>query len=111
MKKVLNIKSNVQTPKYQQIVDEIIERIQQGVLKRGDQLPTINEITGQLNVARMTVIRAYEELRERGIIAPQHGKGYFITSTDVQAHALEHTAEVVDEVLLLVIGQWRQDQT
>jgi DNA-binding LacI/PurR family transcriptional regulator len=32
-----------------------------------------------------TVIRAYEELRERGIVASQHGKGYFITSTDVQA--------------------------
>ncbi len=85
MKKSLNIKPNAQTPKYQQIVDEIIERIQQGILKRGDQLPTINEITGQLKVARMTVIRAYEALRERGIVAPQHGKGYFITSTDVQA--------------------------
>jgi DNA-binding LacI/PurR family transcriptional regulator len=38
-----------------------------------------------LGVARMTVIRAYEELRERGIVAPQHGKGYYIISTDVQA--------------------------
>ena len=85
MKKSLNIKSNAQTPKYQQIVDEIIERIQQGILKRGDQLPTINEITNTLGLARMTVIRAYEELRERGIIASQHGKGYFITSTDIQA--------------------------
>jgi DNA-binding transcriptional regulator YhcF (GntR family) len=85
MKKALKIKPNAQTPKYQQIVDEIIERIQQGILKRGDQLPTINDITNQLNVARMTVIRAYEELRERGIVASQHGKGYFITSTDVQA--------------------------
>jgi DNA-binding transcriptional regulator YhcF (GntR family) len=85
MKKALKIKPNAQTPKYQQIVDEIIERIQQGVLKRGDQLPTINDITNQLNVARMTVIRAYEELCERGIVASQHGKGYFITSTDIQA--------------------------
>ncbi|MES2518651.1 MAG: GntR family transcriptional regulator [Bacteroidota bacterium] len=85
MKKPLQINSNVQTPKYQQIVEEIIERIQQGILKRGDQLPTINDITTQLGVARMTVIRAYEELRERGIVAPQHGKGYYIISTDVQA--------------------------
>jgi len=84
MKKSLNIQPNAQTPKYQQIVDEIIERIQQGVLKRGDQLPTINEITDQLKVARMTAIRAYKELRERGIVASQHGKGYFINSTDVQ---------------------------
>ena len=33
----------------------------------------------------LSVIRAYEELRERGIVASQHGKGYFITSTDIQA--------------------------
>jgi len=85
MKKPLNIKYNAQMPKYQQIVDEIIERIQQGVLKRGDQLPTINEITKTLGVARMTVIRAYEQLRERGIVASQHGKGYFVISTDIQA--------------------------
>ena len=84
MKKPINIKPNAQTPKYQQIVDEIIERIQQRILKRGDQLPTINEITATLGVARMTVIRAYEELRERGVVASQHGKGYFITSTDIQ---------------------------
>lgn len=85
MKKHLQIDQHIQKPKYQQITDEIIERIQQGLLKRGDQLPTINEITGSLGVARMTVIRAYEELRERGIVAPQHGKGYYIISTDVQA--------------------------
>jgi DNA-binding LacI/PurR family transcriptional regulator len=33
----------------------------------------------------MTVIRAYEELRERGIVAAQHGKGYYIASTNVRA--------------------------
>jgi DNA-binding transcriptional regulator YhcF (GntR family) len=81
----LQILPNSQIPKYQQIVEEIIGKIQQEILKRGDQLPTINDITSSLGVARMTVIRAYEELRERGIVASQHGKGYYIISTDVQA--------------------------
>ncbi len=85
MKNNLQIEPNAQKPKYQQIVDEIIDRIQQGILKRGDQLPTINEITASLGVARMTVIRAYEELRERGIVAAQHGKGYYIASTNVRS--------------------------
>ncbi len=85
MKNKLQIEPKAQKPKYQQIVDEITERIQQGLLKRGDQLPTINEITASLGVARMTVIRAYEELRERGIVAAQHGKGYYIASTNIQA--------------------------
>ena len=84
-KNPLQILPNAQTPKYQQIVEEIVGKIQQKILKRGDQLPTINDITSSLGVARMTVIRAYEELRERGIVASQHGKGYYIISTDVQA--------------------------
>lgn len=84
MKNGLQIEPNAQKPKYQQIVDDIIEKIQQGILKRGNQLPTINEITNTLGVARMTAIRAYEELRERGIVAAQHGKGYYIASTNVQ---------------------------
>ncbi len=80
----LQILPNAQTPKYQQIVEDVIGKIEQKILKRGDQLPTINDITSSLGVARMTVIRAYEELRERGIMASQHGKGYYIISTDVQ---------------------------
>lgn len=81
----LQILPNAQTPKYQQIVEDIIGKIQQKILKRGDQLPTINNITSSLGVARMTVVRAYEELRERGIVASQHGKGYYVISTDIRA--------------------------
>ncbi len=84
MGKSLQIEPNAQKPKYQQLIDDIIEKIQNGTLQRGDQLPTINEITQSLGVARMTIIRAYEELRERGIVAAQHGKGYYVASTDVQ---------------------------
>ncbi|WP_044173168.1 GntR family transcriptional regulator [Flectobacillus major] len=84
MGKSLQIEPNAQKPKYQQLIEDIIEKIQSGALQRGDQLPTINEITNSLGVARMTIIRAYEELRERGIVAAQHGKGYFVASTDVQ---------------------------
>ncbi|MDH4461979.1 MAG: GntR family transcriptional regulator [Flectobacillus sp.] len=80
----LQIEPNAQKPKYQQLIDDIIHKIQAGELKRGDKLPTINEITTSLGVARMTIIRAYEELRERGIVAAQHGKGYYVASTDIQ---------------------------
>lgn len=80
----LQIEPNAQKPKYQQLIDDIILKIQTGELKRGDKLPTINEITTSLGVARMTIIRAYEELRERGIVAAQHGKGYYVSSTDIQ---------------------------
>ena len=37
----------------------------------------------------MTVIRAYEELRERGIVASQHGKGYFINTKTLPGEGLK----------------------
>ncbi|MFC0184757.1 regulatory protein, gntR family [Pseudarcicella hirudinis] len=84
MKNSFQIEPNSPKPKYQQLIDEIIEMIKTGKLKRGDQLPTINEIQSSLGIARMTIIRAYEELRSKGIIAAHHGKGYYVATTDVK---------------------------
>lgn len=85
MKKSLQIKSDSPTPKYQQLIEEIIEKIKNGVLKKGSQLPTINEVTKNLGLARMTVIKAYEELRARGIVEAIHGKGYYVVTNEVKS--------------------------
>ncbi len=85
MKKSLQIRPDSPTPKYQQLIDEIIENVKNGILKKGDQLPTINEVTQKLGVARMTVIKAYEELQERGVVEAMHGKGYYVATNEVKS--------------------------
>ena len=69
-------------PKVKQIVQSIISDIERGVLRKGNQLPSISELSEQHYIARDTVERAYRELRERGFITSVQGKGYYINSQD-----------------------------
>ncbi len=66
-------------PKYIQITESIIHLIEDGKVKLGDKLPSINEAFKKWNISRDTVISAYNELKSRGVIAPQHGKGFYIS--------------------------------
>jgi DNA-binding transcriptional regulator YhcF (GntR family) len=69
-------------PKVKQIVQSIISDIERGVLRKGNQLPSISELSEEYYIARDTVERAYRELRERGFITSVQGKGYYINSKD-----------------------------
>jgi DNA-binding transcriptional regulator YhcF (GntR family)/DNA-binding LacI/PurR family transcriptional regulator len=69
------------TPKYEQLVNEIIKHIRDGKLLLGDKLPSIHEVTNNNDISRDTVVFAYNELKARGIISPKHGKGFYVSST------------------------------
>ena len=70
------------TPKYKQIVQSIITDIGRGVLRKGEQLPSISELSIEYYLARDTVEKAYRELRERGYITSVQGKGYYVQADD-----------------------------
>lgn len=80
---VIRINSRIAIPKYEQLVNEILRNIKTGRLKLGDKLPSINEICNNIDIARDTVVIAYNELKSRGIISPRHGKGFYVASTSV----------------------------
>lgn len=72
------------TPKYRQLMDAIIHGIRVGLLKNGDMMPSINELSFSADVSRLTVEKGYNELRKIGVLEAFHGKGYFVKSTDIQ---------------------------
>lgn len=76
------IQENSRIPKYQQLIDNIIADIEEGILKYGDKLPSINETSEDLYLSRDTVERAYKKLRDLGVIVAVRGKGYYITSVE-----------------------------
>src|SRR6516162_6872736 len=67
-------------PIYRQIIDRVTGNIAAGVLKAGDQLPTVRQLAVDLSVNPNTVIRAYSELEIRGILETQQGTGTFISA-------------------------------
>jgi len=73
-----------QVPKYRQIVISIKRAIEKRSLRKGDKIPSINQVCNTCNLSRDTVMMAYNELKSHGIITSNKGKGYFVESTDIE---------------------------
>ena len=66
-------------PIYTQIVNQVQSQLANGILKPGDQLPTVRALAEELRVNFNTVARAYRILDEARIISTQQGRGTYIT--------------------------------
>ncbi len=67
-------------PLYAQIIEKIKHLVAAGRLKPGDQLPTIRQLAVDLRVNPNTVVHAYHELGNQGVISTQQGRGTFIAA-------------------------------
>ncbi|MNL10143.1 HTH-type transcriptional repressor YtrA [compost metagenome] len=81
---IIKIDNALALPLYRQIVASVHEAIANGTLKNGDILPSVNSIAAAHSLARGSIFKAYNELKTAGIIDSTPGKGYFVTSTNVQ---------------------------
>ena len=72
----INIKGK--ESKSKQIVNSVIGAVNSNLLKIGDRLPSLNDLSFEYLLSKDTVQRAYIELRDRGIIESVPGKGFFI---------------------------------
>lgn len=65
-------------PTYLQIVQQVRQAVRLGVLRPGDQLPTVKEVVGSLAINPNTVLRAYRELDLEGVTEGRRGVGTFV---------------------------------
>jgi DNA-binding LacI/PurR family transcriptional regulator len=70
--------------KYKLVVSHVIDRIGTEEYKNGDRIPSINDFRTEYGLSRDTVFAGLRELMSKGIIASNHGVGYFVKSTKVQ---------------------------
>ncbi|AEW99204.1 GntR family transcriptional regulator [Streptantibioticus cattleyicolor] len=75
-------------PKYEQIAADLRGRIVRGELRPGDAIPSERELTERWSVARATIVKALEILRQEGLIETRQGTG----STVRDRMALARTA-------------------
>jgi len=66
---------------YLQIVQQVRQALRLGVLREGDQLPTVKEVVSQLAINPNTVLKAYKELETKGLAAGRPGQGTFVQAT------------------------------
>ena len=78
----LNIDDYSSTPKYLQVRDIIVSALECGKLKKGDALPSINDLSYILDISRDTTEKGYRYLKNAGFINSIPGKGYYISNND-----------------------------
>jgi GntR family transcriptional regulator len=66
---------------YLQIVQQVRQALRVGMLRQGDQLPTVKEVVGQLAINPNTVLKAYRELEHEGLASARPGVGTFVTGS------------------------------
>lgn len=87
----LDFKSGV--PICDQIVSGFIKLKSLGVLKGGDQLPSVRALASKFSVNPNTVQKSYAILEANGIIYSVKGKGSFMSDDDRAANAVLETAK------------------
>ena len=65
----------------QELVTELSQRIRDGVIKRGDKLPTESAIMEEQGVSRTVVREALSRLQASGLVETRHGIGTFVLDT------------------------------
>lgn len=76
------IRTDVHTPIYEQIVQEIKKAIIKKEIKPREMLPSIRSLARDLEVSVITTKRAYEELEKEGLIYSEAGKGFYVKAPD-----------------------------
>jgi GntR family transcriptional regulator len=65
-------------PTYVQLVQQVHQALQLGLLEPGDQLPTAVQVVESLAINPNTVLKAYRELERGGLVRARPGLGTFV---------------------------------
>ncbi|HET7118326.1 MAG TPA: substrate-binding domain-containing protein [Hanamia sp.] len=70
------------TPKYLQIANSVLHAVEINAVTKDYLLPSINDLSYELEISRDTAEKALRYLKSLGVIGSVPGKGYFIANTD-----------------------------
>ena len=71
---------NDNQPIYRQLRDRVVAMILDGVLKEGDPLPSVRNVAAESRINPLTVLKAYEQLVDEGLVEKRRGLGLFINT-------------------------------
>jgi len=75
---------------YLQVVQQVRHALRLGLLREGDQLPTVKDVVARLAINPNTVLKAYRELERDGLVAARPGIGTFVTRSLTDASLAAH---------------------
>jgi GntR family transcriptional regulator len=105
----LELNPAAERPIYGQIADRLKFAVASGVLRPGDLIPSVRELSRQLVVNPNTVARAYRDLQTEGLVEPVRGMGLQVASGAVERCRSER-AEMVRKRLREAIEEARRSE-
>ena len=63
---------------YMNLAQLLSQRIEQGLYRPGDRLPSVRALSIEHGVSLSTVQQAYRQLEDHGLAAPRPKSGYFV---------------------------------
>lgn len=87
---------------YEDIVKQILEKIDKGTLKPYDKLPPEREMANLLNTSRNSVSEAYRTLEVMGIVDIRPGGGAFIKETQLESMFTQFSENISDDYKLVL---------
>jgi GntR family transcriptional regulator len=69
---------NDSQPIYRQLRDRVVAMMLDGVLKEGDPLPSVRTVAAEYRINHLTVLKAYQQLVDEGLVETRRGLGMFI---------------------------------
>ena len=78
------ISNSSNTPIYEQIKEQIKNKIVSNELKTGELLPSIRTLAKDLRISVITTKNAYEELEREGYVTTIPGKGTYVASKNIE---------------------------
>jgi GntR family transcriptional regulator len=76
-----------EVPIYEQLASSVRREMAAGRLAKGDRLPSAREVAGSLSINLHTVLRAYQELRQEGLIELRRGRGAVVLAANAKGEA------------------------
>lgn len=65
-------------PIYRQLRDRVVAMMLEGVLKEGEALPSVRQVATEFRLNPITVLKAYQQLADEGLVEKRRGLGMFV---------------------------------
>jgi GntR family transcriptional regulator len=67
-------------PIYRQLRERMVAMILDGILNEGDALPSVRTVAAEYRINHLTVLKAYQQLVDDGLVEMRRGRGMFINN-------------------------------
>ena len=67
-------------PIYRQLRDRVVAMVLEGTLKEGEALPSVRQVATEYRLNPITVLKAYQQLVDEGLVEKRRGLGMFVSA-------------------------------